>query len=405
MTTQIATNEWRNTRLADVCDLNMGQSPDSKTYNGNGDGLPFFQGKTDFGFKHPTVRIYCSDPKKIVEAGDILMSVRAPVGPVNIADTKSCIGRGIARLRSKKDLLNQDFLYFDLILNEKKIASLGSGSTFDAINKSHLSDFELTIPSMQEQNSIAQTLTTIQNAIAEQENLIAKLKELKRSMMQHLFTHGTKGEKTKMTEVGEIPESWNTKKLGDLVQVTSGGTPSREKLEYWSGGTIPWVKTTEVNYFPITDTEEKITEIGLKNSSAKIFPKGTLLMAMYGQGVTRGRVAILNIDATTNQACAAFLGSEEVNQYLFYYFTYVYETVRQLGHGANQKNLNASLIKSMVIPIGDSAEMEKIVSSLEAVDTKIDVVQNQLQIYQHLFKTLLHELMSGERRIKLWITQ
>ncbi|WNN88088.1 restriction endonuclease subunit S [Gloeocapsopsis dulcis] len=100
-----------------------------------------------------------------------------------------------------------------------------------------------------------------------------------------------------MKEISLIPEGWNVQKLGEIAKLKSDGTPNREKTEYWNNGSIPWVKTTEVNYNLIQEKEKHITQEGLDNSSAKIFPKGTLLMAMYGQEITRGRVAIL-LDTT-----------------------------------------------------------------------------------------------------------
>src|SRR5260221_12123428 len=107
--------------------------------------------------------------------------------------------------------------------------------------------------------------------------------------MESLFTHCYRGETTKKNEIGEIPQSWQVVKLGEISKVVSGGTPDRSKAEYW-GGDIPWVKTGEINYYIINKTEERITKKGLENSSARIIPAGTLLMAMYGQGITRGRV-------------------------------------------------------------------------------------------------------------------
>ncbi len=384
--------------MVDACDLNMGQSPDSKTYNNTGEGLPFFQGKTDFGRRHPSVRIYCSDPKKVVDVGDILISVRAPVGPVNIADAKSCIGRGLAGLRSKNEVLDQDFLYFELLLNEKSIASLGSGSTFHAINKSQLADLEFDLPSLPEQKAIARVLTTVQDAIAEQENLIAKLKELKRSMMQHLFTHGTQGEVTKMTEIGEIPESWAIEKLGDICETSSGGTPSRTKKEYYSGH-ILWVKSGEMNDGYISDSEEKITREAVENSSAKLFESGTLLIAMYG--ATAGKTAIISREATTNQAvCGIFKNSRVDLEFIRYALILRRGFLLDQRHGGAQPNLSQTSIRNLYIPLPKIEEQEKISNSLIAIEKKIVSTRVKLASYQSLFKTLLHELMSGEVRIK-----
>jgi type I restriction enzyme, S subunit len=145
-----------------------------------------------------------------------------------------------------------------------------------------------------------------------------------------------------------VPTSWTVTSLGDQAKLQSGGTPARDRPEYWSKGDIPWVKTGEIDYRIILTTEERITQEGLRNSAAKIFPKGTLLMAMYGQGVTRGKVGLLGIDAATNQACAAITPHDEQSvstRFLYYYLQFHYETLRQMGHGANQRNLNSALIK------------------------------------------------------------
>ncbi|NCC74396.1 MAG: restriction endonuclease subunit S, partial [Sphingobacteriia bacterium] len=139
--------------LVDIAKLIMGQSPPSSTYNDEGNGLPFYQGKTDFGFICPTIRKYCSSPSKVAESGDILISVRAPVGPVNIANNKCCIGRGIAAIRAYS--FDQQFLYFNLISQEDYIASLGTGSTFKAINKSRLETLEIPDFPLPEQRKIA----------------------------------------------------------------------------------------------------------------------------------------------------------------------------------------------------------------------------------------------------------
>ena len=128
-------------KLDDVCEIIMGQSPASSTYNEKGEGLPFYQGKKDYGKKYPTPRVWCSLPIKIVEDADILISVRAPVGALNISKEKSCIGRGLAGLRAKEGL-DQKYLWYFLKLRKKNIADLGTGSTFTAISKKHLENLE-----------------------------------------------------------------------------------------------------------------------------------------------------------------------------------------------------------------------------------------------------------------------
>ena len=207
--------------------------------------------------------------------------------------------------------------------------------------------------------------------------------------------HGTRGEPTKQTEVGEIPESWKLTSLEEVAKITSGGTPDRGRPDYWNGG-IPWVKTGEIRYNTIRNTDETISQAGLQNSAAKIIPAGTLLMAMYGQGITRGKVAILGIDAALNQACAAILFSDKViPRFAFFYLQFAYTRIRNLGHGANQKNLNAQIVGSIQLPIAALAEQEAICHALGALDTKLSALENESSFLDELFRAMVEELMTG----------
>jgi type I restriction enzyme S subunit len=214
--------------------------------------------------------------------------------------------------------------------------------------------------------------------------------------MENLFSHGTSGEKTKQTDIGDIPTGWDVSALADVAVISSGGTPDRTKAEYW-GGAIPWVKTGEIRYNTILATEERITQEGLDNSAAKVYPRGTLLMAMYGQGVTRGKVAILGIDASINQACAAITPSDGklLPRFAFYYLQFTYERIRILGHGANQKNLNSHLVGSIQVPIPPTEEQVEIGTAFSAMDAKLDAIEREIEILEELFGVMLQQLVTG----------
>ncbi|MFL5788232.1 MAG: restriction endonuclease subunit S, partial [Flavisolibacter sp.] len=254
-------------------------------------------------------------------------------------------------LQSKNtEKLSNQFISF--AINFMDYDQFITGDARGKLTKALLNTLKFPKPTPGEVSKITYVLFTVQKAIQKQEQIINSTTALKKSLLNKLFNEGTKGEPLKQTEIGTIPESWELKKLGELCDISSGGTPSREVSEYWTGGTIPWVKTGEINYTLIKETSEKITELGLKNSSTKMFPAGTLLMAMYGQGITRGKVALLGIDATLNQACAAiipFSEQEISSKYLYRYFEYQYEYIREFGHGANQKNLSGTIIKSIPV--------------------------------------------------------
>jgi type I restriction enzyme S subunit len=210
---------WRELSLGEAAKITMGQSPPSSTYNTEGFGLPFHQGKAEFGFRYPVVEKWCSEPQRIAEAGSILVSVRAPVGDVNIADTRCCIGRGLAAVSGLADTSVTDYLYFYLQYHKAAIESKGTGSTFKAINKGTLHDFFVLLPPLPEQRRIAAVLNAIQDAIAAQEDVIAAARQFKRSLMQRLFTYGPGREpaETKETEIGEIPAHWEVVELGELI--------------------------------------------------------------------------------------------------------------------------------------------------------------------------------------------
>ena len=277
---------------------------------------------------------------------------------------------------------------------------------YPTLNLSEIKLVHIPIPPLLEQQRISSVLSTIQEAKEKTENVIRATKEFKKSMMKHLFTYGPvsieDAEKVplKETEFGMIPEHWEVVKVGDVAEIVSGGTPSRNEPIYWNG-TIPWVKTGEISYKVISMTKEKITDEGLNKSSARIIPKGTLLMAMYGQGVTRGKVAILGIDASINQACAAFLLPDFIDTYfLFHFFTFHYYKIRSFGHGAHQKNLSATLIKLIDILIPPMLEQKQTAEILSAIDEKINAEQTKKNSLDTLFKTLLSLLMTGKLRVK-----
>lgn len=200
--------------------------------------------------------------------------------------------------------------------------------------------------------------------------------------------------------LGDIPQGWNITKIGYVCSVISGGTPDRSRPEYWNGK-IPWIKTGEINFNEIQEAEEYITEEGLINSSAKLMPPGTLLMAMYGQGVTRGRVAILAIEAAFNQACLAISPSKSLNiNYLFYFFIACYQFIRDTGNETSQMNLSAGLIKTVKVLLPSLEEQNKIVVCLNKENIQIDLAitkaEKEIELIQEYRTTLISDAVTGK---------
>jgi len=190
-----------------------------------------------------------------------------------------------------------------------------------------------------------------------------------------------------------LPEGWKRVPLGEIAQITSGGTPDRAQPAYW-GGDIPWVTTGEIHFNSILETAEKITEAGLKNSAAKVFPPGTLLMAMYGQGKTRGQVAKLAIGAATNQACAAILLKNGHDpEFYFQMLASQYDEIRELGNAGTQKNLNGGLIKELVVPLPPLLEQQQISEVGGTWDTAIAIAEKLLANSRKYWLALIGELL------------
>jgi len=159
----------------------------------------------------------------------------------------------------------------------------------------------------------------------------------------------------------------NLVKLGDLFNISSGSTPSREKNSYYEGGTIPWVKTGDLHHKYIEKTSECITDEGLMNSSTKLYPVGTILVAMYG--ATIGACSILKINACTNQACAAFLPNKKIDQdYLYYFFLYKKPAFIRAGVGGAQPNISAAYLKEVEISCPPLEIQKQIAAILEKAD-------------------------------------
>lgn len=199
-----------------------------------------------------------------------------------------------------------------------------------------------------------------------------------------------------------LPRGWEVRALGEIATVTSGGTPRRGNPEYWTNGTIPWIRTTEVQNCILNyeDAREFISEAGLKNSSAKLVPEGTILLAMIGQGKTRGQVALLKFKAATNQNCASIILNENTDPvFLFNLLLSQYETIRALSNSAGQSNLSGQLVKQIKVTLPPLAEQKQIARILSTWDRAIETAEKLIENSTAQKKALMQQLLTGERRL------
>jgi type I restriction enzyme, S subunit len=265
----------------------------------------------------------------------------------------------------------------------------GKGIVADlwSTNYSEMRNIILALPDVEEQTAIAAFLdretAKIDALVAEQEKLIALLAEKRQATISHAVTRGLNPDvpmkDSDVEWLGEVPVHWSVSALSYLASLETGATPDRGEPSYWNGS-IPWLKTGEINWAPIRESEEFITEAGLANSAAKIAKPGTLLMAMYGQGVTRGRVALLEIEATYNQACAAIRFGSRLNpEFGRYFFMAAYDHVRDAGNETSQMNLSAGLIAKIRLPVPPVDEQQAVVRFLDAETAKLDVLSAEAE--------------------------
>ena len=393
--------------LSDVAELVMGQSPPSTSYNDeSGYGLPFYQGKTDFGATYPTPRIYCREPKKLAEAGDILMSVRAPVGATNICHGKSCIGRGIAAIRPKG--IDRDFLYFYLKKIEAYVDSLGSGAIFKAINKSQLAELpinEAGIP-LPEQKKIAHVLSTVQRAIEAQERIIQTTTELKKTLMHKLFTEGTRGEPQKQTEIGLIPESWEVIPLSKCAFVQTGIAKGR-KISPGEGIELPYLRVANVQDGYLDLAEMKAITIGKKEQQRYVLQDGDIVLTEGGDFDKLGRGFIWHgqIENCVHQNHIFAVrpdASRLSNEFFAYQSQSPYGKRYFLSVAHKTTNLaciNTTKLKAFPVLLPNPNEQQEIIKVCRSIDDKISLAQSKKVSIQDLFRTLLHELMTAKIRV------
>jgi type I restriction enzyme, S subunit len=372
--------------LKDIADIIAGQSPPSESYNKSGEGIPFFQGMADYGEKFPAIRNWCLKPTKISQPNDILISVRAPVGPVNINNVEACIGRGLSAIRAKKNY-HYEYIYYFLKANIRQIANLGVGSTFTAITQKDLGNIQISVPeTLSDQIKIASLLSKAEELIRQRIKSINLLDEFLKSTFLKMFGDPVRNEK-----------NWKIRSLKEIVKIGTGGTPSRQRESEFYNGNINWAKTTEVNGNYIYTTEEKITELAIKESNCKVYPVGTILLAMYGQGKTRGNVGYLKIPAATNQACAAIPPNENINQiFLFELLKQLYSHLRGLARGGNQENLNLNIVGNVNIVLPEANMQNQFALIVDKVEVLKEQFTEGLNDLENLYASLSQRAFKGK---------
>ena len=391
---------WYQSKLGVVADLIMGQSPPSNTYNNSRIGLPFFQGKTDFGSHYPSVRVWCSKPTKVAEKDSILFSVRAPVGDINIASESCCIGRGLAAIKGTK--VEQAFLYQTFKFVKHRFQLLAQGSTFEAVSGGEMRDFKLILPPLPEQKKIAAILTSVDTVIEKTQAQINKLKDLKTGMMQELLTKGIGHTEFKDSPVGRIPVEWDCVKMNTIAKVTDGAhhTPN-----YTPTG-VPFLRVTDLKNKNIFDGNIKYIHQSehielLKRCKPE---KGDILYSKNGTiGITRLIDWEEEFSIFVSLALIKRLSEQISSEYLVLFMDspIIHEQIRTRSKQGTVTNLHLEEIRDFDIPVPEQKEQLKISQVLNSLVVRLKLAEEKLLIHKNTKKALMQDLLTGKVRVKI----
>lgn len=338
---------WPTVRLEDCTEIVSGATP-STSESAYWDGDVCWATPKDLSELDGA---YISDtPRKITRSGlqscaatvlprdSVLFSSRAPIGHVAINTVPMATNQGFKSFVPNRERVHAKFLYHWLRRNRPHLESLGNGATFKEVSKAVVARIEISLPPLPEQRRIAEILDKADALRAKRRAALAQLDTLTQSIFLDMFG-----------DPATNPKGWPVDALRNIADTTSGGTPKRDVDAYF-GGPIPWVKSGELHQAVVSVTEESLTERGLTESSAKLMPPGTLLVAMYG--ATVGAVAILGVEAATNQAICCISPSQAVtSEYLAHLLRRMAPSLLAKRVGGAQPNLSQELLRNLRIPV------------------------------------------------------
>ena len=374
--------DWEQCKLGEMCQITMGQSPDGSTYSETPSDFILVQGNADLkdGWIFP--RIWTTQKTKTADAGDLIMSVRAPAGAMGKTAYNVVLGRGVAGIKGN------EFIYQSLVKMDsdgywKKLAA---GSTFESINSDVVNGAELIIPQdIEEQIQIGSFFANLDNLITLHQRKLEKLKIIKKSMLENLFPQN--GEKAPKIRFSGFTKDWEQRKLGEVTTSYSGGTPNVSNCEYY-GDEIPFIRSGEINN---RHTDLFITEKGLLNSSAAMVKEGDILYALYG--ATSGEVSRSKLKGAINQAILAILpktkyDSEYIAQWLKIKKRYIVDTYLQGGQG----NLSGNIVKNFIVDFSSYNEQLNIGNLASSLDHLITLHQSKFEKLQKIKKSMLESM-------------
>ena len=347
---------------------------------------------------------------KLIPPGTLLVAMYGSIGKLGITGIECCTNQAIAFAKELHGVTTQ-YMFYYMVLIKAKLISMGKGGTQKNISQAVLKSLDVIVPPLSEQKHIVfrieELFSQLDASVAELKTAKERLKVYRQAVLKEAFEgrysqawrqnhpeylpqndldsikftkpifKDTSGDENEICL--SLPETWVKVRLGEVFEVEVGATPSRQKAEYWNGK-IPWVSSGEVHFDTISQTNEFITQEGVKHASTNIQPVGTVMLAMIGEGKTRGQAALLNVEAAHNQNTAAILVSKTpcVPKYVYYFLMLNYENTRRVGSGNNQKALNKERVRALHFPFMSFEEQSLIVQEIESRLSVCDSIQKTI---------------------------
>ena len=413
-------DKWSKMSLSDIAELIMGQSPPSSTYNESGDGLPFFQGVRDFNYRHPSPRVFCSKPSRIAQPGDILFSVRAPIGRVNIADRECATGRGLAIIRPNN---KSDTRYLEFLLRHMETswnAIEGSGSVFGNATKQDLEMLLLLWPNdRQERCATAHILGTLDDRIELNRQMSETLEAMARALFKSWFVDfdpvhakiegrdlGLPRHLANLfpnrlveSELGKIPGDWQVKPLNYFGNIITGKTPSTKEPEHF-GDIIPFLRIPDMHgKMYALQTQIMLSSYGAASQSQKSLPPGSVSVSCIA---TPGLVVLNHRETQTNQQINSIVPWDQTfSKYIYWSCRHLSSEINTGGSGGSVfGNMNKSTFSALQIVNAKRSVIQAFDRLVSPMHDKILSNEIETQVLTQVRDTLLPKLISGHLRIK-----
>ena len=408
-------SEWKKVKLKDCCiKIGSGSTPKggSMVYVNSGTSLIRSQNVYNLSFDYNGLTHITEDAANKLKGvtvfnEDILLNItgdsvaRTCIVPKEVLPAR--VNQHVAIIRTDRKKMNWRFLNYYLASPKMQAHMLslavGKGASRNALTKQMIENFEVPYPPLSTQHRIANILSRYDSLIENYQKQIKLLEDAAQRLYKEWFVDLRFPGHENTNIIDGVPEGWEKKKVKEVCDTTSGGTPSRSKTEFYTGD-ILWVKTKELNDDFIFDTEEKITEDAIRNSSAKMVPSGSILMAMYG--ATIGKLGIATKELSCNQACCVFLLPEDstLRLYLYNWLLNSRTLLISMGKGAAQPNLSQDMIKNLEVVIPSSCLLAKFDSKVKPLYRIMSYHSSQIRLLTEARDRLLPKMMSGEIKIE-----